>query len=196
MPTPGKVTVCFYQTRAWYGWPTRWATRRAGQPLSDVPTHVGVAWAGPLTGTPRYAEAVCKGVRLLGHAPTAELFRVVTVDVPDLVALTRFLANQNGEPYDFGALAFDLIGLGLPRWVKLQDERDDRWDCSRLVTAALRAGGCPLTETFVPESPNDLYLTLAPDRPTEAARGGFAPAPEDVAGYVAAYDDMHRRMTP
>jgi hypothetical protein len=157
--------LCFYAVKDLFRPLCRLATRKKRQSLATVPTHVGI-WRPTKTDNLLlsmgvkpgvYTEAIVSGVhQSSGGWPLNGLVDARLVPIEDEIAFDDFLNEQVGKPYDYTALAFDVFGVGLPRWMKLQDERTDQWDCSRIATGALRKGKAKLLETRVPESPNDL----------------------------------------
>lgn len=165
------IIVCFYRHRGAGPLLTELATRTPGQPLRDVPSHVGV-W---LSGRDAYYEAVWRGVRRLDHPPVP--WRTLPLPAMDEASADTWLAARVGWPYDWAALAYDLVGLGLPRWTTLGDDCATRYDCSRLAQGALIAAGLRHElSSRLPETPNDLWCALSamPARACVASRNGVS----------------------
>jgi len=154
------VTVYFFARRGVASWLTRWFTQRRNQPFAVVPSHCGISVTE--NGKSTYYEAIVSGVKSepLLSVTHLEKAQWVEVSVLDVHACAAFLDAQVGKPYDWSAILLDVFGVGTPRWVQIKDLRTDKWDCSRLVMAALNAGSLMFETAHLPESPNDLLIDL------------------------------------
>lgn len=134
----------------------RWFTKARGQSASDVPTHIGIR-VGAV-----YYEAVLAGVTKQLVVDVAEPDWIIPVKVKNAVALLDFLNSMVGKHYDLVACGEDFIGHILPKWVRILDRSTSRFDCSRLIFAALKIAGIqfpePILEPRIPITPNQIYL--------------------------------------
>ena len=147
-----------------FSWLIRVFTRRAGQPLSQVPSHVGIQVLCMEYKEPQHPfyQMISTGIDWQPFAPYQGLLHEVAVIVPAPEAVEDFCSAKlkARTRYDWFAIALDVLGLVLPPWVDLTDRDTRKYDCSRFVAAALDTGGHEIHETHDPISPNQLYLRL------------------------------------
>jgi hypothetical protein len=154
-------------------------TRRPGQRLADVPTHVAILAFAPaykgahVTGTMTLYEAISTGVRSRSCTPLemvqwSNQDRLDPVDLPWPKAALSF--------GDACALAHDLYDWRSVEKAALHERYETRtlpghaWICSQFAYIFLRKGGVILPATSGPCTPNDLQYGVRSLHSTRSLR--------------------------
>ena len=179
-----KIILCFYRGRAHdaVALGTRLVTRRRGQPLADVPSHVAAVVVDD-EGAATLSEAILSGIHSRPALPI-DFAWSRTVDVPAAPLARMFWASQIGHRYRLVSIVLVILRsllqwLGLDRDIGLVDNCQNSFICSTYAEQGLREGQFPITE-LLRKTGNDFSTPTRPNDLWRAVRD-FPSAAEDLA---------------